>query len=34
VEQMQNGGLAGSQVVDVKVTLFYGSYHDLLSAAE
>jgi elongation factor G len=32
VEQMQNGGLAGSQVVDVKVTLFYGSYHDVDSS--
>lgn len=32
VEQMQNGGLAGSQVVDVKVALFYGSYHDVDSS--
>ncbi len=27
VEAMQNGVIAGCQVVDVKVTLFYGSYH-------
>lgn len=32
VESMQKGGLAGSQVVDVKVTLFYGSYHDVDSS--
>ncbi|MBU8935001.1 MAG: elongation factor G [candidate division Zixibacteria bacterium] len=32
VEQMTNGGLAGSQVVDVKVTLFYGSYHEVDSS--
>jgi elongation factor G len=28
-EQMQNGVLAGYPVVDVKVTLFDGSYHDV-----
>jgi elongation factor G len=27
VEAMQNGVIAGCQVVDVRVTLFYGSYH-------
>jgi elongation factor G len=27
VEAMHNGGLAGSPVVDVKVAVFYGSYH-------
>jgi elongation factor G len=32
VEAMINGGLAGSQVVDVKVTLYYGSYHDVDSS--
>jgi len=32
VEQMQHGGLAGAQVVDVKVTLFFGSYHDVDSS--
>lgn len=32
VEAMQNGGLAGSQVVDVKVALFYGSFHDVDSS--
>jgi len=32
VEQMQHGGLAGSQVVDVKVTLFYGSFHEVDSS--
>ncbi len=32
VEAMENGGLAGSQVVDVKVALFYGSYHDVDSS--
>ncbi len=32
VESMQNGGLAGSQVVDVKVTLYFGSYHDVDSS--
>jgi elongation factor G len=29
VEQMQNGVIAGYPVVDVKVTLFDGSYHDV-----
>ncbi|MDH3892813.1 MAG: elongation factor G [candidate division Zixibacteria bacterium] len=32
VESMVKGGLAGSQVVDVKVTLFFGSYHDVDSS--
>jgi len=32
VESMQRGGLAGSQVVDVKVRLFYGSYHEVDSS--
>lgn len=32
VESMVSGGLSGSQVVDVKVTLFYGSYHDVDSS--
>ncbi len=32
VESMQKGGLAGAQVVDVKVTLFFGSYHDVDSS--
>lgn len=32
VEAMQNGGLAGSQVVDVKVALYFGSYHDVDSS--
>ena len=32
VEAMVNGNLAGSQVVDVKVTLFFGSYHDVDSS--
>ncbi|RKX29469.1 MAG: elongation factor G [Candidatus Zixiibacteriota bacterium] len=32
VEQMQSGGLAGAQVVDVKVTLFYGSFHEVDSS--
>jgi len=27
IESMQAGGLAGSPVVDVKATVFYGSYH-------
>jgi elongation factor G len=29
IEQMQNGVIAGYPVVDVKVTLFDGSYHDV-----
>lgn len=32
VESMEHGGLAGSQVVDVKVALYYGSYHDVDSS--
>jgi elongation factor G len=32
VEQMQHGGLAGAPVVDVRVTLFFGSYHDVDSS--
>ena len=32
IESMQHGGLAGSQVVDVKVDLYYGSYHDVDSS--
>ncbi len=28
-EQMENGVIAGYPVVDVKVTLFDGSYHDV-----
>ena len=31
-EQLQNGVVAGFQVVDVKVTLFDGSYHDVDSS--
>ncbi len=32
VEAMTNGGLAGSQVVDVKVAVYYGSYHEVDSS--
>ncbi len=32
VESMQHGGLAGSQIVDVKVALYYGSYHEVDSS--
>jgi len=32
VEQMQHGGLAGAPVVDVKVTLYYGSFHEVDSS--
>ena len=32
VEAMEHGGLAGSQVVDLKVALYYGSYHDVDSS--
>ena len=32
VEQMQHGGLCGAQIVDVKVALFFGSYHDVDSS--
>jgi elongation factor G len=32
VESMEHGGLAGAPVVDVKVTLFFGSYHDVDSS--
>ncbi len=32
VESMVRGGLAGSQVVDVKVTLYYGSFHEVDSS--
>ncbi len=32
VEAMQHGGLAGSQVVDVKVAVYYGSYHEVDSS--
>jgi len=32
VEQMQHGGLARSPVVDVKVTLYYGSFHEVDSS--
>jgi len=31
-ESMQSGGLCGAPVVDVKVTLFFGSYHDVDSS--
>lgn len=32
IESMVKGSLAGSQVVDVKVRLFYGSYHEVDSS--
>ena len=32
VEQMDHGGLCGAPVVDVKVSLFFGSYHDVDSS--
>lgn len=32
IEQMQHGGLAGAPVVDVKVALYFGSYHDVDSS--
>ena len=32
VEQMQHGGLCGAPVVDVKVALYFGSYHDVDSS--
>jgi elongation factor G len=32
VEQMQRGGLCGAQVVDVKVVLYFGSFHDVDSS--
>jgi len=32
IESMQHGGLAGSQVVDVRVAIYYGSYHDVDSS--
>ena len=32
VESMQRGGLCGAQVVDVKVALFFGSYHEVDSS--
>lgn len=32
VEQMAHGGLAGAPVVDVKVALYFGSYHDVDSS--
>jgi len=32
VEALQHGGLAGSQVVDVKVAVYYGSYHEVDSS--
>ncbi|HKK21948.1 MAG TPA: elongation factor G, partial [candidate division Zixibacteria bacterium] len=32
VEAMQHGALAGAQVVDVKVALYFGSYHDVDSS--
>lgn len=32
VEALQNGGLCGAPVVDVKVALYFGSYHDVDSS--
>jgi elongation factor G len=32
VEAMEHGGLCGAPVVDVKVTLFFGSFHDVDSS--
>ena len=32
IESMLRGGLAGSQVVDVRVAVYYGSYHDVDSS--
>jgi len=32
VESMEHGGLCGAPVVDVKVSLFFGSYHDVDSS--
>ncbi len=32
VEQMQHGGLANALVVDVRVTLYYGSFHEVDSS--
>ncbi|MFZ5979252.1 MAG: elongation factor G [Candidatus Zixiibacteriota bacterium] len=32
IEQMQHGGLAGAPVVDVKVALYFGSFHDVDSS--
>lgn len=32
VEQMQHGGLCGAPVVDVKVALYFGSFHDVDSS--
>ncbi|MGH8014662.1 MAG: elongation factor G, partial [Candidatus Zixiibacteriota bacterium] len=32
IESMQHGGLAGSQVIDVRVAVYYGSYHDVDSS--
>jgi len=32
VEAMQHGGLAGSQVVDIKVAVYFGSYHEVDSS--
>jgi elongation factor G len=32
VEAMQNGGLCGAPIVDLKVALFFGSYHDVDSS--